>query len=565
MTSEGGGIQTGDVHDSVVFQGDHNVIRRVATGGINVEHLVVLQALPADLDRLARANIRAEIVEGGPTARPPLSGPSTDDAPPSAGPSAAGLWGGPPTAAAASLPQLLGHGTDPATLARMFLQLDKLAGLGEHSTREIQTGGKRIRLADAFVQFGVAGLWRFRAAASRLAIEQWTTMLRARLAFPLSPIFQAFAAHARQNDDLLRSFQLYLWNRDRPHLAMPAIPQLEQGDWRGVLRDWSERKILEAEVLENTRLQLEAVGQRYDHGEVLAALRDAEGHLSEALKREPDHAAALFNLATLLAEGASIGYVATGHIDRDRLQRAHGLARQARSLLETRTDGASQSALGKCLMYSSTWLPSDASPDSVDGALAKVRVMRACLPREEQARVDWGIVQRRIARSDMRFCNTDRLRRARDVLSAAGEQAHAERCLTWLQQADQERAMAPFVLQRCQAIAPVVGTWACTGQSAQSRAEGTIVLDDDCMVHWMADVRGPGRVHQVVREGGYELRGNVLIVSGTVWRTPVVPGAPVAPPPPSPFTDELMIHRCTEGELVMVRMRDSMQLFCRRI
>jgi hypothetical protein len=449
-------------------------------------------------------------------------------------------------------------------LDQLFRKIDQMAGPRAQAVQEIEVGSKRVRLVDLALQQGNLALWRFRRAYARLFGQQTMAIFLAQAEWPAPPEFQAFTSQARSNLDVLRGFLLfYMVAPQRPQVAMHVINQLEQGRWRQVLDDWAARKVFDDEAIQSTRTELEAIGEPYRPEEVRSALREAEGHFSEALKRDPRNTAALVNLGTLKAESATFFYIETGHPDRAALQQAQTLFSQARDLLKQRADKESRVALGKCLFYSAIALPPQAALESVQWAALQSRLTQASFSQQAQRTVNWGVFQRNLARRSPDFFNTASINEARPLFFDAGETALADQCAQMLQGFEQFRAMLPQRLPLMQAALPVVGSWRYQGRSMLAVMNGVLVFDSEGLIHWMADMQGVMGAQRVVCVGGYQVMGNGIAVQGQRWNMPFpYVGMPTMP---APFVDQMMIQSNTGAQLVLMTQQEGMQFFCQRM
>ncbi len=448
-------------------------------------------------------------------------------------------------------------------LDQLFRKIDVMAGPDAQAVQEIEVQGQRVKLVDLALQRGNLALWRFRRANARLFGQQATALFLAQTEWPAPPELQAFTQQARANLDLLRGLLLVQFVApQRPDLIMPVLNQLEQGRWRQVLDDWATRKVFDDETVHGTRIQLESLGEPYQPEEVRATAREADANFSEALKRDPTNTAAMVNLGIIKAESALFFYIETGQADRATLEQAQNLFRQARGLLQQRSDQSSRVALGKCLLYKATSLPPPARLESVQWAALQARVLRASLPQHAQRTINWDVAQRNFARRDPGFFQTERIEQARDLFRDAGETTFAEECVHMLQGIEQARTMLPQQMQMMQAAAPIVGTWQYQGQSMLARANGTLVFDAEGVTHWLANAQSMMGAQRVICLGSYQVMGNMIVVQGQRWTMPMQFGAPTMP---MPFVDRIMIQQNNGAQLVLLSQQDGLQLFCQRV
>ncbi len=564
-------VSGGQLQAKIIAQGNHNKNISIEQLEVKVDGrdlLPLLEELLAFKHQFEQAGFKAEIAAPAlPTAQvtsvvQPLDGkdrPAHRPADPSA--SLHGMRLAPLPVQAEKVDQLAKNA--PA-IDQLFRKIDQMAGPEVQAVQEIEVQGRRVKLVDLALQRGNLALWRFRRAYARLFGQQATAIFLAQTEWPAPPELQAFTRQARANLDLLRSLLLMTTMMpQRPDLILPVQGQLEQGRWRQVLDDWAARNIFDDEAIQGERVQLEAIGERYQPEEARAAAREAEANFSEALKRDPNNTAALVNLGTIKAESTLFFYIETGQADRAALQQAHNLLNQARSLLQQRADAASRVALGKCLTYIATSLPPQASLEAVQWAATQARIIRSSFPQHAQRTINWEVLQRTYARRDPGFFQLAGIQQARDLFTGAGETALAEQCAQTLQTIEQFKHMLPQRLQLMQAAAPIVGTWQYQGQSMVAALQGTLVFDADGFVRWLANMQSMMGMQRVICLGGYQVMGNVIVVQGQRWNLPMQFGG--MPAMPMPFVDRIMIQSNNGAQLALLTEQEGMQLFCQRM
>ncbi|HEY7356762.1 MAG TPA: WD40 repeat domain-containing protein, partial [Ktedonobacterales bacterium] len=171
------------------------------------------------------------------------------------------------------------------------------------------------------------------------------------------------------------------------------------------------------------RAYLKAIGERYDPQAVRAAAQQAETSFAEALRRQPDNSVALVNWGAIKAESALFFSIESGAVDRSRLQGAQALFNRAEGQLQQRQDRDGQIALGMGLLYDATCLPPDANLEAIQWAARRTESMRREFPPEAAGAIQWEMVQRNWARRDARFFDEEKIKRARQILTAAGAAA----------------------------------------------------------------------------------------------------------------------------------------------
>ena len=453
--------------------------------------------------------------------------------------------------------------SEPA-INQIFRIIDRMAGPNAQAVQEIQVQGKTVKLVELNLQRGNLALWRFRRANARLFGGQSAALLTARSEWPATPEMQAFTLQARANLDMLRGWMLVeSIAPQRPDLVMPVMNQLQQGLWRQVLDDWASRKIFDDEVIQGSRVQLEAVGETYRPEEVRTAASEAEGNFAEALKRDPQNTVALVNLGIIKAESALFFYIETGLVDRAALQQAHDLFDQARELLKQRGDRNGRVALGKCLIYAATSLPPQASLEAVHWAAIQVNALRSSLPQHAQRAINWEVVQRDLARRDPGFFQPDVVRQARGLFSDAGETALAEQCARTLQVVEQFSQMLPRQLHLMQTSSPIVGTWSYQGQSMLASVNGVLVFDAGGGIHLNINTQNMMGLQSGFIMGGYQVMGNIIVVQGQRLLTPIQFAGMSAMP--EPYVDRFMIQKYSETQLILMTQTEGIQLFCQRM
>lgn len=546
----------GSVSGRVVIMGHGNRVELHENGSAEVSRQLLL--LGGQLSEvLRRLGALPEIAPGVSQPPPPASGAPADS--PGDRPSQFFNLG------KAAVPDLPASTVEEARRSAVAVdgllrQLDQHLDPQAKGVSEIQFGQTRLNVIDLLVQQGNLALWRFRQAYARLFGQQMTAMLRALLDWPMPPEIQSLVAQARTDSDVLRSMALYeTMGAQRPDLVAAADDMLSRGLWRQVIDGWVAQQAIPEELAQYLRTSVAAVGEPYRPDDVRAAHVEAEARFNEALRRQPNHPAALVNLAQLQAESATFIYIESGTPDRPRLRRAHVLYRQAIDLLSQRSDRESQVALGKCLLYAGTALPEDADLAAVPWAALAAQLRRATYSQPVQKMIRWDVLQRNLATHDPAFIQVGMVQQARDRFLATGEALLAEQCSRNLQGLEQMRSSIPWMTQQMQAIRPVVGTWSFVARNLFAVLQGMLVFDSDGNFRWQADVQGmaPQRITLLAR---YQAVNNFIQVQGQRWNQ-----VPHMLPASAPFMDQIIVQGTNGTQLTLLSQQEGLQIQCQRL
>ncbi|HEY0753757.1 MAG TPA: hypothetical protein VGD98_07335 [Ktedonobacteraceae bacterium] len=550
----------------ILGNGNHIEINGIGQESLRLLVLSALKEVLQQASDLSAAGIRPEIAQG---ATPSAPIPAQENAArPVIDPSGS-VYGLRLSDLSSRSPKELERLTQRASsVDQLFQQLGQQLGESPGNLAALQLDGKRVEVTDLLLQQGNLALWRFRRAMACLFAQVITADMRARMDWPQPPPFQILSQQARGNREVLRGLALLnMVTAQRPELALPASEQLSQGRWREVLDGWASSRQLPDENIQLVRTQIESIGEIYRPAEVREFYQKAFERFSEVLHRQPQNTTAMINLALLMAEHARFTYVESGVADRAKMRKAMGIFQQARDLLSRRSDRESKIALGRCLLYSGSYLSSEVHLGSVQWARTQMQFMRAMYSRQVQAGIQWDMVQRNLATNEPSFYSPVPIQQARDLFAEIGETVQAEQCTRILQGLEQTRTTIPLFTQQMQSLAPLIGTWRCQTRNLFGVWNGLVVFTVDGRFFWQGESQGlmVGGAQRMVVLGQCQVIGMMTAWQGQRWTMQIWPGGQAGPPLLAPFFDQLIILSNDGNHLVLRSQQDGSQIQGQRL
>jgi hypothetical protein len=413
----------------------------------------------------------------------------------------------------------------------------------------LEFGDQRVDVVEVLIRQGNLALWRFRRAWAGFFGEMTANDILGRLEWPWPPGDQVLVTRARTDIDVLRGVALQRMVGQLLQGRPDLVTRLAQGQWREVLQVLESGGAVDREMLQYTRVEVEAIGLPYRAEEVSSASQDAEQALGQALARQPGNAAALANLAALRAEFGLFSYIMNGTADRNYLTGAQQLYAQARASLGQPQDPAGRTELARCLLAAAMALPPNADLESVDVASTYANLQQAALSRSAQQRIRWDFVRRNLARPA--FLDENGIQQAREMFAAAGNNAAATQCDAMLRNLWWWKSSRGQQMQWAQQTWPFVGFWAYQTPGPMGMLQGFIAFNAEGQFHWQEDLWNWNTwQHRSFSMGGYSINGNTINLNGYQWG-PMPPQAWSAMPPvqPAPCQYQLLIQGVNPQQL----------------